>query len=255
MIEFLCPNGHRIHCAADQAGRAAKCARCGVRFRVPDAGELNSPQPAGPDSGISRPEFTDSGIGSRRPPAAVGRPPKDIQFEFLCPNGHRLFGPATLQGKTGECPECGSRFVIPTCDAASSEPFEPKRLETRNGSASEAPAFEVGPLRPSAAGQIVPRQAVVVASSPADVAAQAMASLFTRLWDAKPADAAVELLLRDGEIVRPERFFKRLSRENRHAVVAVKEADDSLSIIAVAWDNVRRVSLRGLHELPNALGD
>jgi len=37
MIEFLCPNGHHIRCGDQQAGRAAKCPRCGVAFRVPDA--------------------------------------------------------------------------------------------------------------------------------------------------------------------------------------------------------------------------
>ncbi len=32
---------------------------------------------------------------------------------FLCPNGHRLVGPARLQGQAGQCPHCGARFLVP----------------------------------------------------------------------------------------------------------------------------------------------
>jgi len=34
-------------------------------------------------------------------------------IEFLCPNGHKLSGPASLQGRPGQCPHCQSKFVIP----------------------------------------------------------------------------------------------------------------------------------------------
>ena len=40
MIRFLCPNGHKIHCEDDRAGKPAKCPRCGVGFRVPDLADL-----------------------------------------------------------------------------------------------------------------------------------------------------------------------------------------------------------------------
>jgi len=116
VIEFLCPNGHKIHCPDEQAGRAAKCPRCGVKFRIPDPSEVEGPEFAGTDSDISRPELTDSGV-HRAIPSAGARPAvKEQEIEFLCPNGHRLHGPASLQGRPGECPECGSRFRIPTYD-------------------------------------------------------------------------------------------------------------------------------------------
>ena len=35
---------------------------------------------------------------------------------FLCPNGHKLNGPATLKGKPGKCPHCDTRFLIPDDD-------------------------------------------------------------------------------------------------------------------------------------------
>ncbi len=121
MIEFLCPNGHRIRCQAEQAGRAAKCPRCGVKFRVPDAADLNIPEAGDSDSNVSLPEFTDSGFSDNKLASVGGGIQKEPQIEFLCPNSHRLFGPASLQGKPGECPECGSRFRIPTYDEGPGE--------------------------------------------------------------------------------------------------------------------------------------
>ena len=64
VIDFLCPNGHRIRCQAEQVGRAAKCPRCGVKFRVPEPADQGGSEAATSDSKVSRPEFTDSGIAS-----------------------------------------------------------------------------------------------------------------------------------------------------------------------------------------------
>ena len=146
MIEFLCPNGHRIRCPAEQAGRAAKCPRCGVKFRVPDAADLAPSDVIGSDSGISPAEFTDSGISDKKPPSSIGRAEREPPIEFLCPNGHRLFGAASLQGKAGKCPECGSRFRIPmreetTADDASNPPGQSAPASLRRRCQSRARGF------------------------------------------------------------------------------------------------------------------
>ena len=41
MIEFLCPNEHKIRCPDEKAGRQAKCPKCGVSFRIPRLEELS----------------------------------------------------------------------------------------------------------------------------------------------------------------------------------------------------------------------
>ncbi|MBN1396323.1 MAG: hypothetical protein JW959_14965 [Pirellulales bacterium] len=237
MIEFLCPNGHRIRCHAEQAGRAAKCPRCGVKFRVPDAADLDIPEANDSDPNVSRPEFTDSGFKGETLSSTGGGIKKEPQIEFLCPNGHRLFGPASLQGKPGECPECGSRFRIPTYDEGPDEK-QSKVKDGESGNARTAPAIDDAPT-------------TISRSTPTD---RSMASVFARLWKLRPKGSTVELRLRDGETIVPHQFLDKASRENRSGVFLVKE-EGKLSVVAVAWDAVVRVSVRGLKELPPELAD
>jgi len=231
VIEFLCPNGHRIRCQASQAGRAAKCPRCGVKFRVPDPAEPHVSPAVGSDSGVSQPEFTDSNrklpsIG----PTLGGSKPRE--FEFLCPNGHRLHGSVDLQGKPGQCPECGSRFRIPS-------------YEDVSGEEAAAADISIGRIDDSAGSDLSQAPSDLHGAPP-----HPMAALFNRLWRLRSEGATVELRLRDGEAIVPYQFLEKLSRHSRQGVFAVKEPDGSLAIVVVAWDAVARAALRGLGELP-----
>jgi DNA-directed RNA polymerase subunit RPC12/RpoP len=224
VIEFLCPNGHRIRCPAEQAGRAAKCPRCGVKFRVPESADLAPSDVLGSDSAISPAEFTDSSISDKKAPSAIGRAEREPPIEFLCPNGHRLFGAASLQGKGGKCPECGSRFRIPMREDA-------------------MPAD--APNSPSATASLAP---VVVSPTHA-----ASAALLERLWNALPPEGGVvEVHLRDGTKLSPERFLRKLSGP-AYAVFVSREADSSMTVAAVPWDAITRVLIGGLKELPPSL--
>jgi len=111
VLRFLCPNGHKIHCPDTQAGRAAKCPHCSVRFRVPALGQSGGQAEALPSDAPAE-------AAAQRKPV---RSTKEPQIEFLCPNGHRLHGPSSLQGKPGQCPDCGSRFRIPIYDDVSDD--------------------------------------------------------------------------------------------------------------------------------------
>ena len=82
-----------------------------------------------------------------------------------------------------------------------------------------------------------------------------MAALVARLWDMRPAGATIELRLRDSATVVPHEFLKKLSQQNHEGVFTVKEADGSLSLVAVAWDAVATATLRGLRELPKGLAE
>ena len=262
VIEFLCPNGHRIRCQAEQAGRAAKCPRCGVKFRVPKPTDLEVSEVAGSDSKILRPEFVDSTGSSRRFPAVGGGVQKEPEIEFLCPNGHRLHGSVKLQGRPGQCPECGSRFRIPTYEDISAEEETEQeislgRVNGREGSDAGKRDVTAAQSVPPAGGSRVPlaNGAMPTAISRRDLAGQAMAALVAKLWDMRPTGATIELRLRDGQTVVPNEFLKKLSQQNNQGVFAVKEADGRLLLVAVAWDAVATATLRGLSELPKGLAE
>lgn len=250
VIEFLCPNGHRIRCSAEQAGRAAKCPKCGVKFRVPEAAGLDIPASRDSDSNVSMPDFTDSGFADEYKLSSVGSGiKKNPQIEFLCPNGHRLFGPSNLQGKPGECPECGSRFVIPTYDDDEPPPNEPKSNTGQNALAQSKPAPQADNARRSNSAADSP---TTISHSTAP--GQSVADLFALLWPLR-GDGTVEIRLRDGETIVPYQYLEKASRLNRNGMFAVKDTDGNMSVVAVVWDSVARITLRGLTEVPPDLAE
>ena len=259
MIEFLCPNGHKIRCPTERAGQAAKCPRCGVKFRIPDPADLDASDAFGSDTNISRPEFTESSVDAMSPPKPEDVPEnvpeevseKEPEIGFLCPNGHRLHGPASLQGRPGECPECGARFRIPNYEEPSVEEgtggiaqeTDPGQIE-----GGDSTAIEAAENVPPDVGGIVSDASVRGRSGPS------MADLFSRLWDARPQGTIVEIRLRNGDSVVPHQFLKKLVRQEA-GVFTVREADGTLTLTAVAWEAIAQVAIRGLKDLPEELAE
>jgi hypothetical protein len=217
VIEFLCPKGHRIRCAEELAGRTARCPKCGIKFRIPDAASANASPLAGASSDVSLPQLTNSAIGPPLPEEGSGSG-RDLQIEFLCPHGHRLHGSATLQGKAGQCPECGARFRIPSYEEV-----------------SQSEAVEGG-----------------IALGRTD--GHPLASVFSKLWGEKPSGATVELHLSDGQTLVPQRYAEPLSRQS-HGVFAVAEPAGTHTLTVVAWDSVVRVEVRGVESLPKEMSE
>jgi DNA-directed RNA polymerase subunit RPC12/RpoP len=261
MIEFLCPNGHKIRCQATQAGKAAKCPRCGVKFRVPDATDQNRPKTGDSDPSVSQPDFSDSNLTGKRHANTGSTAAKEPDFEFLCPNGHRLHGPANLQGRPGQCPDCGSRFRIPTYeDIPAEEETEQEiglgRLDGREGSDIVARAT-TSPARSDTShhGRAKETAATLGAVAGHATAAEATGALLARFWDMRPKGATVELRLRSGETITPDQFLAGASRESGHGVFATVEADATVSLVIVPWDAVDRMTIRGLKEVPQELAE
>jgi molecular chaperone DnaK (HSP70) len=63
------------------------------------------------------------------------QPAQQDHFTVICPNGHELSCPHSLQGKTGKCPKCGSRFVVPSLE---DEPQWPDMEQTSDEPAADA---------------------------------------------------------------------------------------------------------------------
>ena len=249
LIEFLCPNGHRIHCRAAQAGRAAKCPSCGVRFRIPDLADTTPADAGVHDSDVAELHFSDSGIGAPAEVPADDPAGAEEEIEFLCPNGHRLHGPASLQGHPGECPECGAKFRIPTYDdVPDEEPDAEQEISVGRSAASEASPSGKRTPGSSAAGSATGQRRI-----PAD-GPHPMATLFSRLWAQRSAGAKVELHFSDGQTLVPDRFAERLS-QRKVGVFATKEPDGKHTVVVIAWDAVVRVMVRGMQQLPKEMGE
>lgn len=243
MIEFLCPNGHKIRCQAAHTGRAAKCPRCGVKFVVPEVTDANRSSATDLGGSGALPDFNDSRVGGSQPAGSTIRASQEPDFEFLCPNGHRLHGPANLQGRPGQCPECGSRFRIPTYEDIPPEEEDVERQIGR-GRADGGAGSEIGTAATPAS-----------ATAHRSTAAETTAAMFVRLWNMRPQGATIELRLRSGEIVVPDQFLARAAEESGCAVFRISEANSTISLFVVPWEAIDRVALRGLSEIPKELAE
>jgi len=261
VIEFLCPNGHKIHCPDEQAGRAAKCPQCGAKFHIPEPSQLDAREAAQSDSSVAQPALSDSGSNTAAGVAAgsgvAAAAKQESQIEFLCPNGHRLHGPASLQGRPGQCPECGSKFRIPSYDDVSEEEEMGQEIAVGRADGTDSgmalPQVEADEIvEPDHIEEL--REAEEIPDAPTEPvgAVHSMGGLFSKLWARKPGAGSVEMFLEGGDVLVPDRFADTLSRQS-HGVFAVKESDGTYTLTVVAWDSVAKILVRGVGELPDEM--
>lgn len=272
-IAILCPNGHKLFCPEDQAGRRGKCPHCGATFRVPEleAGITGS-NPAltksveASESGVmatvaSSPpasaklsasdarsaKSADSAAGKSggavvpeipKPanliqPYVEGEEPGADEILFLCPNGHKLRGPGSLGGKAGECPECGEQFLVP-------------EEEVEEPAATPQPA-ELGQFLRGLAGDEDEEGAM-------DERGASLGELFRTFWAYRAQGAVIELHLGDGKVFIPDGFADQLSR-GRQGLFMRKEANGTFTMTLVDWTSIRYVAVRGVKNLPQGVFD
>jgi len=277
MIEFLCPEGHKIRCPKEKAGRPAKCPKCGVGFRIPTVLELSSGESTIADASLVGEEMNDvpvaspSSGGSGKQPAVSPSPTKERQIEFLCPNGHHLHGPASLQGRAGECPECGSRFRIPIVDEPEAGPhIEPEvvaeeEITLENSTLTADPGqvqspldfLQVmegngsGPAMPPGASGGVGEEIINLTSGlgGAVFAAHPLATLFIELWAARGEGSRVEVHLESGSVLVPDGYLKSHSQQD-YAVLVTRDPDGCSTITVVPWSSISRIIMRSVKQLP-----
>ncbi|HEY2759330.1 MAG TPA: hypothetical protein VGI75_01265 [Pirellulales bacterium] len=227
-LDFNCPNGHRIvNCPDERAGREGRCPKCGVIFRIPTvsggtATPINGATVGGSSLNLSAAQ---SGNLTR---AATG---EQNNIVFLCPNGHRLNAPANLEGRAGQCPQCGARFLVPVLGELD---------EVAEVDLTDLGDQESGPLGTAEFGSTgAPR-------------IHSLCKMMRQLWAAKDDGAIIELHLEGGAMLLPDWFDERLSRAG-HGLFAAQAADGTVTMTAVAWDSVMRVVVRNVDGIPEGM--
>ena len=230
VIKLRCPEGHPITCPDDKAGHTGRCPKCSSSFRVPDPHR----------SAESAPNLNGD---------------KEDTIVFLCPNGHKLNGPSSLQGKPGQCPHCNTRFVIPDYDDLDEETFDAGDSDTDLWDDDEDEAIEeideIEPLPEDASG--VNRgdwsPATDGAKTPPTQTDHELAILFDRFWGYKRRGSALELHLKTGEIIIPENYSVDLSRGD-YGVFTVIDKSGTRTMTTIAWDTVARVAVKDIGDTP-----
>jgi hypothetical protein len=234
-ITFNCPQGHRLTCPDELAGKPGKCPKCGAVVRVPPANAAvvaaPAPKPLADDEPASQLEMAGEGVTA-----------SDLagdQIIFLCPNGHRLHGLAGLAGRPGQCPHCGVRFLVPS--AEEEEEQEPY-IEEDSVSLGDIviQVDTTGKGGSSKSGKAAAGSNMAVSTVP-------MAALLQKLWRFKAQGASVEIHLGDGKLLEPDQISLK---DAQHALFATREASGAHTLTAVAWSSIERIIVRGLDQLP-----
>jgi hypothetical protein len=183
---------------------------------------------------------------------AIGPALGEDEVEFLCPNNHLLHGPSSLEGKAGQCPECGSRFRIPVYDEDAADELDDEtkpQISVRSILEGDASAVPHEPLeQPSRDHAITTLQIPESGTHYRGSHAHPLIGLFARLWNWKAAGATLEIQFGEQRLT-PDQFLRSYSYGS-HGVFAVREPDGTHSVTAIAWDSISSVVVRGVRKLP-----
>lgn len=241
-ITFQCPQGHRLTCPDALAGKPGKCPKCGVVLRVPPAASVVAAPPLD--------EVADEDASTLES-AADGVSQSDLgldQIIFLCPNGHRLHGSASLAGRPGQCPHCGIKFLVPSPDDDEDE--EPVVESAPADDALDEIVIQIdtsGKGGSSKGGSSKGGRNSSTSNPSLPAAGQPLAATLAQVWRLKSQGAAIEIHLGNGNVIEPEQFSVK---DAQCAFFGAREADGSYTMTVVAWTAVERVVVRGLQQLP-----
>jgi hypothetical protein len=246
VIKFLCPNGHPLSSSEQRAGKPGQCPRCQTTFRVPETDDPTRPKAETATSESTKKQQTYSAESAT----------EDTKFEFLCPNGHKLNGRSSLQGRPGQCPHCNARFLIPSLHEGDHEhEVEDSPIaEEDNGFV----AIVGEPDNEADNGACTTAEAVVFSihdeppPAPMSVSCHPLAQIFRKLWAETRGAGVLELQLDDGVTLLAESFSAELS-QHEFGVFAVRGETKTQSVTIVPWDSINRATLLNLADLPSDL--
>jgi hypothetical protein len=276
-IEFECPNGHKLKAPEERAGKAGKCPKCGVDFIVPSPQiepepesfeEFEEEESQWPEEGLPGGESpsgdraeSPTEIGKGNAPIAhsvevqPGKSAPEETISFLCPNGHKLTSPVSLQGRAGKCPHCGEKFRVPTLEELHAEE------EIEDFGVDEGEGYEFGNSEEYAGGEAGFDGGQAAEDFDAEIPDDALEEdwsaspyparrLFEHLWIEREHGGRIRISVAEGEPVIADFYARRLS-QSTHGVFASRDEKGNYRIIAIAWDAIRRIEVDELVNLPD----
>lgn len=270
MIKFQCPNGHPLSTSDDRAGTAAKCPKCQVPLVVPMASTNGAERAGATESGKQKVAASQSGsstAASQSGPQAAHAPGGDL-IVFLCPNGHKLNGPARLKGKAGQCPHCGAKFRIPEDEEEDIEDVEEFEEEPMAESMTEEeyaaevveevdieeitefeeePEEDVDELEPF---EEAPPTVIDAFLAPIAEGIHPYAFIVAQLWSAKEPGQAIDFYLQKGEVFSPDLFAESLCQPLFGVFGRREKEGGGHTLIMLPWDNITRIEVRHVKQVP-----
>ena len=288
MIEFLCPEGHKIRCPKEKAGRPAKCPKCGVGFRIPTIEELGLGESTVADASLAGEEVTDVARGAsfaRRQRKAAARPllpPQKSGRSSSCVRTDIIFmgRPACRAGRANvrsaardfafrsstnrkrnrtargarKCPPSRNSLPRKKLPWRIRRPrLSPSTSKRRNPWISSRSWKAAVPGRqncPAASGG--PGGAILDLPSGPDGAVPAvhpLAALFIELWAARGEGSRVEVHLESGSVLVPDGYLKSHSQQD-YAVLVTRDPDGCSTITVVPWNSISRIIMRAVKQVP-----
>jgi len=214
--------------------------------------------------------MSDSGKGKTTPATASGSGKAasgdaSNVIAFICPEcERRLTGPARLQGKPGKCPHCEAKFIIPSYDEEDEEqePLEAEQPGPEQDYEIDEPEVRDEQFGPVGEGNLYsepagPEPEAEFFPPPAEDSLDAgemhpLARLFIMLWQEKEHGGLIEIHLSEGVMITPDWWAQQLSWDS-HAVFAIQAPDGSYVMETIPWDNVKRITVRRIRELPGGV--
>jgi hypothetical protein len=170
---------------------------------------------------------------------------------FLCPNGHKLHGSNSLQGRPGQCPHCNSRFLIPTDDDAQEvHDDSADHREPATDTASEGVTEDLQPF--ATAEPVVINIHDEPPPPPMPVSCHPLAQIIRKLWSETREAGVLEIQLDNNEVLLAESFSAELS-QHEFGVFAVRGENKTHAVTIVPWDTISRATLQNLADLPGEL--
>ncbi len=215
-IVFSCPNGHRIAVEKKFAGRRGKCNKCGAAVQIP---KLTVDPFAALINTFEESEAPDADTASKdeseSPPLLEG-----------LPFGDEAHAPSSTAGDGPEAAE---------------EHHEEEAVDWNFAAAASSGNQE----------DAAPWSGDTDAGMPLGAdSGNPTAQLVARLWAEREHGGIIEMHLVGGAVLLPEWYDANWSR-GTHGLFASQAADGSVTITAVAWENVEKVIVRQLSAVPD----